>query len=886
MNDKDETRWRRQAELFDQLAEMAPTARDQRLAEITAEDALLAAELQRMLAADAASGVLDRSMDGIVPDLTAGIDRDRTGSQIGRYRLIKIFGRGGMGEVWLAEREDTDGAGQQVAVKILRRGMNSEDILARFFQERRILASLEHPGIARFIDGGMTEDGLPYFVMEQVQGLPITEFAQRQSLPVRDRVRLLLAVCDAVAYAQQRLVVHRDLKPGNVLVDQDGRVRLLDFGIAKLLEDQPDASVTATGLRAMSPAYAAPEQILGQTISTGTDVYALGLLGYELLTDSLPHRRGTASLVELSSEIRNGHVERPSQVLRRAPATQPDLASARYRRDLTRDLELVLLKALRPEPERRYPDAGALGADLRRWLDGEPVLAAGDSTGYRLKKFLSRYRGAVAATALIITTLAGGLAAALNQAEQARTQAAIAEHQAELARQQSERSLSMRDFLITVFRQENPFRRDFAEELTLADAFDYAVEQVPEHFAEDPRIQAELLREFSSVLLGKNRADEAMALLERAAALLDETDDHDPVLLARILVDQAAIEFGRGRQHDGRPYIERALALMDELGSEEPRLLSHILQARGGLASFSGQHEDALRFFERSLAIDLAHPPPTRLELAWSHYYVANTRLRLGLLEAAEPDLARAIDLVVESQGEQAPSLLRMLQTSSDLEYLRGRIAASEAVNQRRLVIARASFAADHPWIAEALMDSSRNAEMEGELDQAIALQAESLVMLEQIGHGRAVVAAARLARLQGRHGQLEDAEATLQPWLARCQDADTELGSRCRTVSAAQIELLAKSGQSEPALVRVESLLAEMTDSRNPHELANGLDAAIAASSAAGRSDQEMAYRQQLIDVLLSIHPANHPRVRASLAACTSCQLDAVPIASRTAAP
>jgi eukaryotic-like serine/threonine-protein kinase len=887
MRDTDDARWQRQSELFDELTDLPAPARARRLAEIATEAPSLAAELERLLAADAAaSGVLDRSIEHIAPELTGRLDTDRTGSRIGRYRLIEIFGRGGMGEVWLAEREDEDGGGQQVAVKILRRGMNSEDIIARFVQERRILASLEHPGIARFIDGGMTEDGLPYFVMERVKGLPITEHASQQTLTVRQRVRLLLAVCDAVAYAQQRLVVHRDLKPGNVLVDESGRVRLLDFGIAKLLEDEPDGRVTATGLRAMSPAYAAPEQILGQTISTATDVYALGLLGYELLTDSLPHRRAGSSAMELARELTHASIERPSLVLRRAHSAQPDIASARYRRELTRDLELVVLKALRPEPERRYASAAALAADLRRWLDGEPVLAAGDSTRYRVAKFLSRYRGAVAATVLVVLALAGGLAAALNQAEQARAQAAIAEHQAELARQQSERSLSMRDFLITIFRQENPFRRDFAEELTLAEAFDYAVERVPEHFAEDPRIQAELLREFSSVLLGKSRADEAMSLLERAAALLDENDQHDPVLLARILVDKAAIEFGRGRQHDGRPYIERALALMDEHGSEEPRLLSHILLGRGGLAGFSGEHEEALGFYERALAIDLIHPPPTRLELAWSHFYVAHTLLMLNRRDDAEPELNRAIALVIEAQGESAPSLLRMLQTASDLEYLSGRIEASEAVNQRRLAIARAAFDDDHPWIAEALMDSSRSAETEGDLTRALKLQADALAMLERLDHPRSLIAAARLARLHARQGTVAQGSAILEPWLRACRENGERFGTRCRAVRAIGSQLLAMAGQTEAALAMAESLLTEFDASSSPHERVWALEAVATASRAAGQADKEVAHRQELINLLLTLHPADHPRVRASLAECGTCQLGATPLATAITQP
>ena len=213
-------------------------------------------------------------------------------------------------------------------------------------------------------------------------------------------------------------------------------------------------------------------------------------------------------------------------------------------------------------------------------------------------------------------------------------------------------------------------------------------------------------------------------------------------------------------------YIERALTLMDERGSEEPRLLSHILQARGGLASFSGENEESLDFYERALAIDLIHPPPTRLELAWSHFYVAHTRLMLNRRDAAEPELNRAIALVIEAQGESAPSLLRMLQLSSDLHYLSGRIEASEAVNQRRLAIARVAFDDDHPWIAEALMDSSRSAETRGDLTRALELQAEALAMLERLDHSRALIAAARLARLHARQGTVAQGSNMLAPWL------------------------------------------------------------------------------------------------------------------------
>ena len=568
MSDDDGQRWRRKADLFDLLVDLPQAARQLRLAELAAEDAELATEVENMLIADATSGLLDRALPEMVPELYSCLDRDRTGTLIGRYRLVEIFGRGGMGEVWLAEREDEGGGGQQVALKILRRGMNSEDIVARFIQERRILASLEHPGIARFIDGGMTDDDLPYFVMERVHGQPITEYARHQSLGVRERVLLLLAVCDAVAYAQQRLVVHRDLKPSNVLVDDNGRVRLLDFGIAKLLEDTPDGRETASSLRAMSPAYAAPEQILGQPISTATDVYALGLLAYELLTDRLPHQRGTASLVELASGLRQAQIERPSQVLRRAATTQPDLASARYRRELTRDLELVLLKALRPEPERRYGNAGALAADLQCWLDNEPVQAAGDSTGYRLKKFLSRYRGAVAATGLVILALAAGLGAALNQAERAREAAALAVQEAEGARQS-------RDFLIRLFGDANIMNNPSGAQLTVAELLLRASERLEDSLPGQPSARAELSAAIAYGLHHSGEREAAQAIASSALNQLEMAASIDPSAQGRAYAQLSNLHLQQGAWQQAATVLEAGLRVLDQapvLGEANGRL--------------------------------------------------------------------------------------------------------------------------------------------------------------------------------------------------------------------------------------------------------------------------------------------------------------------------
>ncbi|MCB1602724.1 MAG: serine/threonine protein kinase, partial [Xanthomonadales bacterium] len=315
------------------------------------------------------------------------------------------LGRGGMGEVYSAQRVDGDYT-QTVAVKLLRRGLDSEDVLSRFLQERRILARLEHPAIARLIDGGMGADGLPWIAMELVDGQPITRFAEDAGLALAPRLQLLIAVCEAVDYAHRRLIVHRDLKPSNVLVSADGSPRLLDFGIAKLLDDTEGQAHTSTGLRVMSPAYAAPEQLRGEPITVATDVYALGLLAYELLTGTLPQQRGRVSVAAIEAEL-DKEMQRPSQAARRP---QESTLSARQ---IDADLDTIVVKALALEADRRYPSAAALAEDLKRYLDGRPITARPDTLSYRVSKFVSRHRGGVLASVLTVLALVVGLGASV-----------------------------------------------------------------------------------------------------------------------------------------------------------------------------------------------------------------------------------------------------------------------------------------------------------------------------------------------------------------------------------------------------------------------------------------------------------------------------------------
>jgi len=364
---------------------------------------------------------IEEPIRGAAHILAADSERDLVGTSLGSYRITELIGSGGMGTVYAATRDD-ETFKQWVAIKVVKRGMDTRYILKRFSRERRILAGLEHPNIARMIDGGVTEGGLPYFVMEYVEGgRPITDYCAERQLSIPDRVRLFRQVCDTVQYAHRKLIVHRDIKPGNILVNRDGMAKLVDFGLAKLLDPaqtEADPARTATMMRVMTPDYASPEQARGLNITTATDVYSLGATLYELLTGKRPHRLQNYSPAEIERVICETEVERPSEVVGAAASRVAGLP-AKVRRQLAGDLDNIALMAIRKEPERRYQSVERFSDDLRRHLEGLPVIARGDTIAYRAGKFIRRHKVMVAATLLVIFSLLAGVVAANYQARRA-----------------------------------------------------------------------------------------------------------------------------------------------------------------------------------------------------------------------------------------------------------------------------------------------------------------------------------------------------------------------------------------------------------------------------------------------------------------------------------
>lgn len=477
--------WQQLSQLFQQALDLQVDARAGFIAQIGDDD--LRRELEAMLAADGDTSAFDRP-------LAEAVDIDRLasappppdaaiGQHLGVWQLQEILGRGGMGVVYAAHR--TDGIAQQAAIKRLHAGGLARMQAERFEQERQILAGLTHPHIARLLDGGVDAHGDPWFAMERVDGEPITDWADARQLPLRARIELLLPVCAAIQHSHERFIVHRDLKPDNVLVDADGNPKVLDFGVAKLV-DPLRPGTTRTGLAAgFTPEYATPEQLSGGDITAATDVYALGLVLYHLLTGRMPWRFDDIDLVARIDAISQQAPMRPEQAItcdgpdqQRLRLRQRDIDQAAFRRYVRGDLTRILQTALAKEPGRRYATVSAFAADLRRFLDGRPVSVGGDTFAYRARKFAARNRWGVGMAGLAVLLLVAGTAGILMQTLQARAEAARAEREAVRAEaaavranREVERMTATNEFMRSVFSSANPDSSG-RPDITLREALD------------------------------------------------------------------------------------------------------------------------------------------------------------------------------------------------------------------------------------------------------------------------------------------------------------------------------------------------------------------------------------------------------------------------------
>lgn len=497
----DAERWQRLSPLLDALLELDADARKARLAALHEEDPALAAELEGLLALE------EENTDFLAEPLVAPPPMAKPDTTIGPYKLDRLLGEGGMGQVWLARR--ADGLYQRrVALKLLRPGLADPNLRQRFTRERQILARLGHPHIARLLDAGISSDNQPYLALEYVEGEAITDWCRARDLDVDARLKLFLQVCEAVSHAHANLIVHRDLKPSNILVTPLDEVRLLDFGIAKLLDGpEPGREHTRTEVRAFTLHYAAPEQIRGEPVTTMTDVYSLGVVLYELLAETKPYRLKRQSDAEWEEAILIADPQKPSaNLLREADSDPSRMAALRRRaRQISGDLDNIALKALQKRPEHRYPSVEALALDLNRYLEGKPVLARPQSVAYRTQKFVHRHRWALATTALVLAVLTTALALVTWQAQQAVREAS--------------RAQALQDFVTGLFEQAGG--RETSGPLDVRKLLEAGEERGNRELATQPQAKAELFGVIARLRLGLGDYREAERLLKTQNAILD-----------------------------------------------------------------------------------------------------------------------------------------------------------------------------------------------------------------------------------------------------------------------------------------------------------------------------------------------------------------------------
>ena len=521
----------------------------------------------------------------------------RVGQRIGPYNVERQLGHGGMGEVYRGLREEP--FKQYVAIKVIRQGMNTREVLQRFEMERHILASLDHPHIARLIDGGRTEDGLPYLVMDYVDGIPIDTYCDRHKLSLEDRIGLFRDVCAAIQYAHQNLVVHRDLKPSNILVTSTGEIKLLDFGIAKVLNPHltpGDVPITRTNLRMMTPEYASPEQVKGEAITTASDVYALGVLLYELLTGHRPYRLKQRMLHEIARIIVEEEPTRPSTVVTQVEETlnketlsprvigeNRSLAAEQLKKRLRGDLDNIVMKALQKRPVYRYATVKELSDDLERHLDGLPVLAQAGSAAYRVHKFVRRHRVSVVAASLVLVSLVGGLGAAL-------WQATVADRARVQAEEERARSQQVVQYLEGVFSAAAPANRRPGS-LTARELLDRGVERIDDELSDQPGLQAAMLTTLGRVYTKLSVLDTAQVMLDRSLALRQQSQH--PSDLAESYTALADLNSFRSAYTEADSMYRLALGYHKAMQSERPEQGQTLIRY-AGMLSRRGHHDDAL----------------------------------------------------------------------------------------------------------------------------------------------------------------------------------------------------------------------------------------------------------------------------------------------------
>ena len=661
-----------------------------------------------------------------------GLTESVAGQRLGSYRLARELGHGGMGAVYLAERADE--YQKQVAIKVVKRGLATHDLMTRFRSERQILAGLDHPNIARLLDGGTTEDGAPYIVMDYVEGVSIDDYCERNSLSTPARLKLFCKVCSAVTYAHSNLVVHRDLKPSNIIVQGDGTPKLLDFGIAKILSSEVLVAddQTATVARVMTPQYASPEQIRGGVVTTASDIYSLGVLLYKLLSGQLPYQLKNRTTSEVEKIICEHEPPKPSSVMAGGHESSNGETQSKSvvlnRKSVRGDLDKIILKALNKEPARRYKSVDHLTADIERHLNGFPVRARSNTLRYRAERFVSRHRLALMAAALIAIAVIGGVVATLRQARNAERERAKAE--------------SVNAFLTQMLKYSNPFlnpSRKNDRETTVDDLLDEAARRLESgEFDRVPEVKAELEHTIAETYFGQGRYHEAAKHMQAFVDLTRQLyGENDPKTVVASVIG-AGLLFSQGSLTESETAYRAALPHLRsqyKAGKVTPLVLAEALNNFAYLRRTLGDSAEAESLFRETLALMPLLSNEQRIVVATTRSTLASTLADQGRFGEALQTAREAVGEFRQRGETTSPAYGFALVVLGGFLTEAGNFAEADSALHDSEAIFRSRLAPLNLWLGDNLRNQSISLYRQGKYPEALTKADEAAkIYLESFG--------------------------------------------------------------------------------------------------------------------------------------------------------
>jgi len=746
----DSTRWERIQNLFHEVADLPEPEQRVFLKAACGDDDVLVADVLALVEEDARGGsFLDRDLAEVAHQvLEEATSSALPFKEFGPYRIKKALGEGGMGVVYLAERVDL---GSLVAIKLLRDAWLSPARRERFASEQRTLAQLNHPSIARLYDADTLDDGTPWFVMEYVEGVPLTEYCSEHTCSIEERLQLFRAVCEAVQYAHQHAVIHRDLKPSNILVKPDGTIRLLDFGIAKQLESleaPAGRDQTLTGLRLMTPAYAAPEQVRGERVGIQTDVYSLGVILYELLTGGPPFDLSKLTPGEAEAVIVGQDPEKPSTIAQRSVETNPGILSVG--KSAWADLDVLCLSAMHKDRQRRYQSVEALIRDIDHYLKGEPLEARPDSFHYRLGKFVRRNRRAVSAAALVFTVVVGLVIFFTVRLAKARN----------AALEEAARTQRIQRFMMNLFQggDESVGPGDSMRVVTLLDR---GVQEA-QSLNGDPKVQAELYQTLGTIYDQLGKFDQADSLLHSALERRKTLFGPDSTEVAESLVALGQLRSDQAQYDDAEKFTRQGVEMTRRhLPPTHPRL-GRALYALGEVLVNEGKYDQGIQVLDQAVQIQSA-PGGVPADLAESLTELANAEFYAGHLDVSNSVNLRVLAMDRQLYGERHPNVAEDLINLGAIQSEWGHYTETERYYRQALDIIQNFYGKDHPETASAMTLLGRSLNSQGRYNEAADMLRQSLGIQERVYgevHPRVASALGELGKVAMQQGKLDEAEA------------------------------------------------------------------------------------------------------------------------------